>query len=118
MALMTTSLESFETRANGTRIYIETTKHTNGAAFNVSQKKRVPDRLRGQVVQEDTIVIYADTTDADGILLPQKAAVEIRVKRPINGSSAVMSSVLETSRDIMASDEMSDVVDKSLWLKP
>lgn len=106
MAAMSTVLTQFNDRDNE-RTYF-TSGHTTQKPKMVAVRRRVPSNGAG--VSEGTIVVYHATTDVDGNVLPQKVAIEVKVKDPILGNSTDRDAVLVIFRDVVASDEFTSFV--------
>lgn len=111
MAAMSTSLTQFNDRDNE-RTYF-TSGHTTQKPKMVAMRRRIPSNGTG--VTETTLVVYHATEDADGNVLPQKVAMEVKIKDPILGQSSDRDAVLVILRDIVASDEFTTLVASSAY---
>lgn len=112
MAAMTTALKEFS-QNGGTRTYTMT-GHTYSSPSLCIQKRRVP--VGNQTVAEDTVQVLQGTTDSNGDPLDPKVSFEVKVRRPINGQSSDVTSLLATFRDIVAGDEFANTVDTQEYL--
>lgn len=106
MAAMTTVLNEFND-SNNERTYF-TTGHTTQKPKMVAVRRRTPNSANG--VAETTLVVFHATEDADGNVLPQKVAMEVKIKDPVQGQSTDRDAVLVILRDIVASDEFTSLV--------
>jgi hypothetical protein len=104
---MSTTLKEFTDNGNS-RTYTFT-GHTAEQPKLVIQKRTVP--TGNQVMLEDVISTIEATTDADGAVMQQKVLISTTVRRPIGGNSTILSGALAVHRDIIASDEFTNVVD-------
>lgn len=112
MAVMSTVLTQFNDRDNE-RTYF-TSGHTTQKPKMVAVRRRVPNN--GGAVAETTVAVFHATTDADGNVLPQRQAIEIKVKNVVQGQDADLDAALVIARDIMASDEFTALVDSQAYL--
>lgn len=112
MAAMTTVLKEFTDNGNS-RTYSQAT-HTAVKPHLVLQKRKVPSG--NQTVLEDTITVLAATEDSDGAVLPSRILYTASVRRPVDGTAADVTSMLAVFRDIVASDEFANMIDKQEWV--
>lgn len=112
MAAMSTALTVFNDSLNE-RTYF-TSGHTTQKPKMVAVRRRVPSNGAG--VAETTVVVYHATEDDAGDVLPQKVAMEVRIKDPIQGQSSDRDAVLVILRDIVASDEFTSLVSTQQYL--
>jgi hypothetical protein len=54
----------------------------------------------------------------NGSALAARDVVDISVRGPANGDSADMTALIATVRDVVNSDEFTDMVTSQAWLKP
>lgn len=113
MAGMLTALTEFSDNGNS-RTYILDT-HTALKPQLVLQKRKVPSG--NQTVIEDTITVLSATEDAEGAVLPSRVSFSATVRRPLNGDSADVTSMLAIFRDIIAGDEFTNTVNTQGYLK-
>jgi len=106
MSVMTTDLTEFSDYGNSRTYTFD--GHSALKPNLVIQKRRVPSQ--GQQVAEDIITVLTGTVDSEGMMLPQRVSLEVKVRRPINGQSTDVDSVLAVFRDIIASDEFTNSV--------
>jgi hypothetical protein len=113
MAAMSTTLTEFNDSPNE-RTYF-TSGHTTQKPKMVAVRRRTPSNGTG--VAETTVVVYHATVDADGNVLPQKVAMEVKIKDPVQGLSTDRDAVLVILRDIVAGDEFTSLVSSQQYLK-
>jgi hypothetical protein len=80
----------------------------------VIQKRRVPEG--NSTIVESVISVIHATEDADGVILSQKIAGEVKVRYPVDGLSTDVDAMLVILRDIVAGDEFANTVDTQEWL--
>lgn len=112
MAAMTTALTEFSDNGN-TRTYTYT-GHTATEPRLVLQKRKVSTGATSVI--EDTVTVLSSTEDSDGEILASKVAIEVKVRRPVNGISADVDAALVIARDIWAGDEFTNTVGTQEWL--
>lgn len=112
MAAMTTALTEFSDNGNS-RTYT-TSGHTALSPELVLQKRRVPSG--SQTIVEDVITVLHSTVDADSVILPQKIAFTVTVRRPLTGLSTDVDAALVIFRDIIAGDEFTNTVSTQEYL--
>jgi hypothetical protein len=113
MAAMSTALTEFADNGNS-RTYT-LTGHTIVKPKLVTQKRRVPEN--GQTTATMEIEVVLATTDADGLIVPQKVGFSVSVRQPIQGQSSDVTGALAIFRDIVAGDEFGASVLTQNWLK-
>lgn len=113
MAAMSTALTEFADNGNS-RTYT-LAGHTIVKPKLVIQKRRVPEN--GQVSATMDIDVVVATTDADGLILPQKVGFTVSVRQPVQGQSSDVTAALAVFRDIVAGDEFASSVTTQNWLK-
>jgi len=113
MASYTTALETFSDNGNA-RTSIQTATHTASKPKLVIQKRRVPEGASSNL--ESTISVIHATEDAEGNVLSSKVLIQAFVRYPKNGDYADVTAALAIFRDLVASDEFTDVCSKQTWL--
>lgn len=113
MAVMTTILE--EISSNGDSRTYMAPAHTVQKPVLVLQKRKVASG--NQVMAEDTVSVLQATVDAAGDALPQKILFSATYRRPITGAAADVTAGLALFREIIASDEFTDIVNKQSKLQ-
>jgi hypothetical protein len=113
MAAMVTSLIPYNEALNVKEWILDS--HTALTPRKVIQKRRVPNG--NQSVIEDTITLSAEAVDAEGVVLPQRCSIEIKVRRPKQHMGTQLTTVLmPLARDFVSADEFEAVISKSLYL--
>lgn len=113
MAAMTTALTEFSTIGDSITYTFGNHSVTNPKI--VVQKRRVPSGA--QTMAESSLNVVRSTSDADGVVLPQKVSFQVIVRYPILGQAADVTSQRDIFRDIVASDEFANMVDTQEPLK-
>lgn len=113
MAAMSTTLTQFATFGDS-RTWT-TSGHTAAKPKLVIQKRRVPTGQ--QTVQETTISVIHATANAAGETLPQKVALSLSVRAPIDGTASDIANALVILRDICASDEFTGTTTTQNFIK-
>lgn len=106
---MTTVLTVYSQKENST---------TYDYAGNTAQKPKLVIQKRKPAVgssgvMEDSFTVLEATEDADGNILTSKVSFEGKLRRPINGTGNEVLTALSIFRDVVASDEFTDMVTKS-----
>jgi len=113
MAVMTEILTVFGGVGN-TREYSRDA-HTVSLPRKVLQRRKVP--AQGQVVAEDQVTVLSATTDSSGSRLQETIRFSVSVVRPITGDTAHVADALAAFRDLVNSDEFTNVVNTQEFLK-
>lgn len=80
----------------------------------VIQKRTVA--LNAASSPEDTIDIVYGTSDAEGAVLASKVSFSVKVKRPLQGQPADVTAAMALFREIVASDNFTDMVVGQSWI--
>jgi len=102
MAAMTTVLKKYSDNGNSWK-YTIPASHTASKPRMVLQRRREP--TGNQVMLELSTTVMYGTTDALGLILPQKASFEVITRRPINGTLSDFTAAWATFADIIVGDE-------------
>jgi len=113
MAAYTTSLEEFSNNGNS-RTSIQTATHTASKPKLVIQKRTTPAGSTSSL--ESTLSVIHATEDADGVVLSPKVSLQAVVRYPKNGTYADVTAALAIFRDLVASDEFTEMCEKQTWL--
>lgn len=101
MAAMSTVLKTFSDSRN-TRTF-SSAGHLAIKPSLVVQRRKVP--TGNQVILEDSITVIQGVSDSDGVLLPQRASFEFKVRRPLAAVALDVALAEVIFRDIVSSDE-------------
>lgn len=112
MASMTTAL--VEMANNGNSRTFRTAEHTVAEPRLVLQKVKYAATV--QSVAEDSIRVLFGTSDATGAPMSARNSIEVIVRRPVSGQSADMAGALALFREIISSDQFTNVVNSQDWL--
>jgi hypothetical protein len=112
MAAMTTVLEEFSDKENSRTFALS--GHTVQAPQLVIQKRKVA--ATSTASQESVITVIYGTSDSAGDPLQSKVAISSTVRYPVNGDAADVSAALVVFRDIIASDEFTDLVNSQKYV--
>jgi hypothetical protein len=116
MAAMTTVLTQFTDSNNGNTRTYTAPSHTVSAPQLVIQKRRVAVGNSGS--SQSNIDIAFATLDADGALLASRTVGGVFIREPINaGDATARTAVLALLREIVASDEFTNVVETQEWIQ-
>jgi hypothetical protein len=113
MASFTTALEEFTTNGDS-RTSIQTATHTASKPKLVIQKRKVPNSSTGML--ESTLSVVHATEDADGAVLSPKVLFQSVVRYPMNGTYSDVTAALAVFRDLVASDEFTEMCEKQTWM--
>jgi hypothetical protein len=106
MAAMSTALTKYDARSNF--IVYTLASHTALSPYKVIQRRREP--TGNQVVTEQVLSVFKATENSDGVLLPQKVAMDAVVRYPVTGLITDIALVLATFRDIVNGDEFENMI--------
>jgi len=103
VAAMTTVLEARSPGAEYTA-----PSHTISKPVLVLQSRKTPSA--NGVIAEDVVSVLHGTVDSNGDALPQKVLFSATVRRPYTGATADRDAALTLFREIVASDNFTDIV--------
>jgi hypothetical protein len=106
MAAMTTVLTEFSDNGNSRTFTLP--GHTVQAPQIVIQRRKVPSG--NATTAEDTLSVLTASFDSDSAILPSKNSISAIVKRPIDGQAAELTAILATFRDLVNSDEFTNMI--------
>lgn len=106
MSAMTTTLIQFADQGNS-RTYTRA-GHTYDKPKLVLQRRKIPNGK--STVAEDTITVLNGTVDPDGKALPERVSLSLTVRRPLNGADADVTDALTMLREIVASDNLANMI--------
>lgn len=113
MASMTTVLSEF--RDSGDERTYALASHSIAKPRLVLQRRKVAAGSAGSLSEDQISVLYG-TENSDGDLLKSRILFTATLRRPFDGAAADVSSALALFREVVASDEFQDVIDKQVWL--
>lgn len=113
MTALVTAVTEFSNTGN-TRVYT-LPSHSVTASKKLTQTRKVP--VGNQTSIEDKLYVQYSTNDADGVEIPQKISFTVQVVRPIGHTAADVTSALAVFRDVVQSDEFTNVVNTQEYLK-
>jgi hypothetical protein len=114
MAGMTTVLT--ETFSMGNVRKWQLSNHTVAEPHLITQKRQ--EASTPEAVAKSSLTFLSGTADVNGSALAARDVVDISVRGPANGDSADMTALIATVRDVVNSDEFTDMVTSQAWLKP
>lgn len=109
MAVMVTVLHPFSTGEAG--VVYDVDSSTSLSPRRLVQKRKVPTGK--SVMVENGLTLTWATTDADTLPINEKVAIYVTVRYPKTGQMADVDAALAVMRDIVSSDEFTDVVSTS-----
>jgi len=112
MAAQTTALTEYADFGNS-RTYV-TSGSTVSKPKQVVQSRKVP--TGNSKISEVVMRVSHATTDADGLVIPERVAMTATCRFPINGQTTDRDNVLVIFRDIVAGDEFGASVASGNWL--
>lgn len=113
MASFATVISEFSDSEN--RRTYAVTGHTVQKPKLVVQKRSVP-KTTTSVGESQLMVVYG-TLDATGVPIASKVVFQASVRYPANGLSADISAALAVFRDLVASDEFTNLVNSQGYVK-
>lgn len=113
MASFTTVISEFSDKENS-RTYM-VTGHTVNQPKLVIQKRKVPATVDASA-QSSLDVIYG-TLDPEGLVLQSKVGFSAVVRYPANGQVSDVTAALAVFRDLVASDQFTDMVNSQGYVQ-
>jgi hypothetical protein len=113
MAGFTTTITEFSDSENRRKYAID--GHTVQAPRVLIQKRKEPSTSAG-IADSELMVVYG-TTDADSEPLSAKVVFSASVRFPANGQSSDVTAALAVFRDMVASDEFTNLVNSQEYVQ-
>lgn len=113
MAAMTTVLSEF--RDSGDERTYALATHSIARPRLVLQRRKVAAGSAGSL-SEDQVSVLFGTEDSEGNPLKSRILLTATLRRPFDGADADVDAALALFREIVASTNFEDVMDKQAWL--
>lgn len=113
MANFATVLSEFSDKENNRTFMVS--GHTVQAPRLVIQKRKVPASPTN-VAESHLMVVYG-TEDAESLPLTSKVVFDAAVRYPANGQSGDVTAALAVFRDLVASDQFTEMVTSQAYIK-